>query len=54
MDVLVAAFASVWVAVALYVGWLDRNQRRLAARLEALSAASQSTDGEKSNLANAA
>jgi CcmD family protein len=38
MTVLAAAFACVWIALALYVGWLGRNQRRLAARLRELAA----------------
>jgi CcmD family protein len=54
MNVLCAAFVSVWVAVALYVGWLGRNQRRLAARLDALSAASASRYVDKSKPAKAA
>jgi CcmD family protein len=41
METLVAAFALVWVAVALYAGWLGHNQRRLAARLDELSAAGE-------------
>jgi CcmD family protein len=37
MAALATAFTCVWVTVALYVGWLGRNQRRLAARVEELS-----------------
>jgi hypothetical protein len=38
MIALATAFTSVWITVALYVGWLDSNQRRLAARANQLSA----------------
>jgi CcmD family protein len=37
MAALAIAFACVWIGVALYVGWLGRNQRQLAAQLKALS-----------------
>jgi CcmD family protein len=37
MAALATAFACVWVTVALYVGWLGRNQRRLSARIQELS-----------------
>jgi CcmD family protein len=54
MNVLVAAFASVWVAVALYVGWIGQNQRRLAARLHELSATGEARHREKLPSAKAA
>jgi CcmD family protein len=38
MAALATAFSSVWIAVALYVAWLARNQRRLSARVQQLSA----------------
>jgi CcmD family protein len=37
MAALATAFACVWFTVALYVGWLGRNQRRLSARVHELS-----------------
>ena len=37
MTALATAFACVWAAVALYVGWLWHNQRRLAARVQQLT-----------------
>ena len=38
MAALATAFACVWITVALYVGWIGRKQRQLAARLQELSA----------------
>jgi CcmD family protein len=37
MEILAAAFACVWIGVALYVGRLECQQRRLALRLDELS-----------------
>jgi CcmD family protein len=36
MEILAIAFTCVWVGLALYVGWLGRQQRRLALQLEEL------------------
>jgi CcmD family protein len=36
MEILAIAFTCVWVSLALYVGWLGRQQRRLALQVEEL------------------
>jgi CcmD family protein len=36
MEILAIAFTCVWVSLALYVGWLGRQQRRLASQVEEL------------------
>jgi CcmD family protein len=38
MAALAAAFSCVWIALALYVGWMGRQQHRLAHRLHELQA----------------
>jgi hypothetical protein len=38
MTALATAFASVWIALVLYVGWIRRNHRQLADRLQELAA----------------
>jgi CcmD family protein len=43
MESLAIAFSCAWIGVALYVGWLGRQQRRLATRLEELARREQGT-----------
>jgi CcmD family protein len=37
MTALAIAFGCVWIVVALYVGWLRRNQQLLANRVQELA-----------------
>jgi CcmD family protein len=46
MTSLAIAFALVWTAIALYVGWIGRNQRELAKRLEELAASKPDIGGD--------
>ena len=54
MAALATAFACVWIALVVYVGWLARNQRRLAARLHQLEAHRPQVSGRESAAARAA
>lgn len=54
METLVVAFAAVWAGVALYVGWLGVEQRRLAGRLQQLEQSAQSQLDHRQPLRKAA
>jgi len=43
MEILVAACVTVWGMVAVYVGWMGVQQRRLATRLHNLETARETT-----------
>ncbi len=47
MTTLAAAFILAWGAVAAYLSWLGRNQRRLWQQLEALGAADEPQDAQR-------
>jgi CcmD family protein len=54
MTALATAFACVWIAFVAYIGWLRQNQRRLAARVNELSAQRSQLDEKASRRARAA
>jgi CcmD family protein len=54
MAALATAFACVWIALVFYVGWLARNQSRLAARLHELEAHGPQVSDRESSTARAA
>ena len=54
MATFAAGYAIVWVALVVYVGWIAKRQRRLAARYEALQKQIEANDRCDSPVSRAA